>query len=128
MKLLKELLTESQKSNRQKVRQALEKAKVPDAASLKEAAKTGDWKRVKFTEQELVKVFRHFLRYLVQDYGNDRKEMIDYHIKKLVGLPYSQVVKKMPRGPGRGGWSDVMADIKIELEELAKKKAGVPLS
>lgn len=34
---------------------------------------------VTFTKPELVKVFKDFLDRLVDDYGNNRKDMIEYH-------------------------------------------------
>jgi hypothetical protein len=69
----------------------------------------------KFTKAELLKVFKHFLNRLVEDYGNNRDEMIAYHIDKLVGLTPAQVLKKMPRGP-RNHWCDLMADIRDEIK------------
>ena len=49
--------------------------------------------------------------------------MIRHHIDKLVGLPYRQLVQKMPRGPA-GRWANLMIDTKIELEHRAKTKAA----
>ena len=71
----------------------------------------------------LAKVTLKILDRLVKDHGNDRQAMIDYHITKLVGLPYSQVVRKMPRGP-RGRWYNLMIDIKEDLKHLAQQKAN----
>jgi len=81
-----------------------------------------DYRDVTFTKPELLKVFRDFLNRLVQDHGADRKDMIEYHINKLVGLPYKEVVQKMPRGP-KGRWEDLMVDIRLELKDLAHWKA-----
>ncbi len=78
---------------------------------------------VKFSKSELLHVFKYFLDRLVKDHGNDRDEMIKFHIDKLVGLPYSQLVKKMPRGP-KGRWEDLMFDIRGELKDLAEKKVS----
>lgn len=78
---------------------------------------------VTFTKSELVKIFKHFLDRLVKDHGNTREDMIKYHVDKLVGLPYRQVVQKMPRGP-KGRWADLMMDIKAELRTLAMERAA----
>lgn len=94
---------------------------------LSEAILDSDSKRklsvVKFTQPELEKIFQPFINKLVRDYGNDKDAMINYHIKKLVGIPYSSVKTKTPRPPA--GWNDMMADIRIDLDKLAYKKAGL---
>lgn len=79
-------------------------------------------REVTFTKEELLSVFKHFIDRLVKDHGNDRNEMIKYHIAKLVGLPYSEVIRKIPRGP-KGRWEDLMVDIRDELKQLATDKA-----
>ena len=78
-------------------------------------------KDVTFTKRELLEVFDRFLNRLV-DMGNDRQDMIEYHIDKLVGIPYSQVVRKMPRGP-KGRWWGLMSDTRSALRDLAEEKS-----
>lgn len=81
------------------------------------------YKDVTFTRDELVDIFKPFIQKLVNDHGNDREQMIKTHIDKLVGLPYKQVIKKMPRGPTNSQkWKELLQEIKIELEEQAKAK------
>lgn len=73
-----------------------------------------------FTKRELLRVFKDFLDRLEHDHGNNRREMIKYHIDKLVGLPLEDVLRKMPRGP-RGRWWSLMVDIRLELREIASR-------
>lgn len=73
----------------------------------------------RFSRETLLRVFRDFLDRLQYDHGNDRNEMIAYHIDPLVGLTLTEVLRKMPRGP-RGRWQDMIQDIRSELKELAK--------
>ena len=47
--------------------------------------------------------------------------MVDYHLKKLVGVPYSEVLKRKPRGP-KGRWEELMWEIEDDLNELAYQK------
>lgn len=76
---------------------------------------------ITFTLPELEKVFTPFLERLVNDHGNDRQAMIDYHLTKLVGIPYKDVKKKMPRGP-KGRWYTLMFEVKVALRLLAIEK------
>lgn len=69
----------------------------------------------KFSKAELLQIFAPFLDRLVIDHGNDRKEMIKYHIDKLVGLSTTQVLRKMSRGP-TGHWNDLMTDIRLDIK------------
>jgi len=87
---------------------------------LEELLEATDYKEVTFSLKELTDAFEDFLRRL-ENNGNKRQDMIDYHIKKLVGVPYSQLVRKMPRGP-RGRWADLMVDIRSDLKDRAMKK------
>lgn len=82
-----------------------------------------DYRAVVFTRAELLDIFSDFLDRLVHDYGNSRKQMIAYHVAPLVGLPYQDVVRRMPRG-SRDSWQELIADIKASLKEAALKKAG----
>lgn len=73
-----------------------------------------------FTKRELLKAFKPFLDRLVEGHGCNRKEMIEYHINKLVGLPLGDVLRKMPRGP-RGRWEELMFDIRGDLRDIANR-------
>lgn len=74
-----------------------------------------------FTKDELLFIYRNFLDRL-ERLGNDRDEMIKYHIDKLVGIPYKDVLRKKPRGP-KDRWWGLMADINEELHAKAEWKA-----
>lgn len=78
---------------------------------------------VTFSEEELLEVFRYFLDRLEYDHGNNRQDMIEHHIHKLIRLPYKELLRKMPRGP-KGRWQDLMMDIRIELRDRAEIKAA----
>ena len=64
-----------------------------------------------FSKPELLQIFAPFLDRLELDHGNDREEMIRYHIDRLVGKTTPEVLRLMPRGP-RGHWADLMSDIR----------------
>lgn len=74
----------------------------------------------RFSRRTLLRVFRDFLDRLQYNHGNNRKEMIAYHIDKLVGLTLPEVLRKMPRGP-RGHWQDMIQDIRSELKDVARR-------
>lgn len=72
---------------------------------------------VSLTLEQLVLIFKPFLDRLVNDCGNDRQDMVDYHLTRLEGLTVSQVLRKMPKGP-KGRWGDMMADIRYEIKNI----------
>lgn len=82
---------------------------------------------VTFTKRELLDIYADFVDRLVNDFGNDRDEVIKYHIDKLVNKPYRRVKQLRPRGP-RGGWLDLMCDVNGAMEDLAVQKSTDPRS
>ena len=67
-----------------------------------------------------MRVFKDFLDRLEHGHGCNRKEMIAYHIDRLVGLTLPEVLRKMPRGP-RGRWWELMQDIRADLKATANR-------
>lgn len=80
---------------------------------------------VTFDLAELIVIFAPFLDRLVKEHANKRQAMIDYHLVKLDGLTYTQIIRKMPRGPSHSGaWSNLLYDIRLDLKGKAQRKAS----